>query len=194
VKLNIFSALYEWTLKWAKHKFAPRVLAILSFTESVIFPIPPDVLLAPMVLAKPEKAWRFASITTIASILGGILGYVLGYLMFEPWIQPIITELGYQHRFDMVMEWFQEWGIWVVFIAGFSPVPYKLFTVSAGLLQMAFIPFLLASAIGRGLRFFLVAGLIQWGGAAMEEKLRHWVDKIGWALVAIIGVTYFIIR
>lgn len=194
MKIKIFSALYEWTLKWAKHKFAPRILALLSFTESVIFPIPPDVLLAPMVLAKPEKAWNFATITTIASVLGGILGYVLGYLMFEPWIQPIITDLGYQHRFDRVLEWFKEWGIWVVFIAGFSPVPYKLFTVSAGMLHMAFIPFLIASSIGRGLRFFLVAGLIQWGGAAMEEKLRQWVDKIGWALVVIIAIAYFLLR
>ena len=192
--MKIFSALYEWTLRWAKHKFAPRYLALLSFTESVVFPIPPDVLLAPMALAKPEKAWKFASITTIASILGGILGYVLGFMMFEPWIQPIITELGYQHRLDRVIEWFKEWGVWVVFIAGFSPVPYKLFTVSAGMLQMAFIPFLIASAIGRGLRFFLVAGLIKWGGAPMEEKLRQWADKIGWALVAIIVIVYLIIR
>lgn len=190
--MKIFSALYDWTLKWAKHKFAPYILGILSFTESVIFPIPPDVLLAPMVLSKPEKAWRFASLTTIASVLGGVCGYILGYLMFEPWIQPIITELGYQHRFEQVMEWFTQYGIWVVFIAGFSPVPYKLFTVSAGLLQMAFLPFLIASAIGRGMRFFLVAGLIQWGGAAMEEKLRQWADRIGWALVIVIVVAYFI--
>ncbi|WP_426358270.1 YqaA family protein [Pseudocolwellia sp. HL-MZ19] len=192
--MKIFSALYDWTLKWAKHKFAPYILAVLSFTESVIFPIPPDVLLAPMVLSKPEKAWRFASLTTIASVLGGVCGYILGYLMFEPWIQPIITDLGYQHRFDQVMAWFSQYGIWVVFLAGFSPVPYKLFTVSAGLLQMAFIPFLIASAIGRGMRFFLVAGLIKWGGVAMEEKLRQWADRIGWALVAIIVIAYLILR
>ena len=188
--MKIFSALYDWTLKWAKHKFAPYILAFLSFAESVFFPIPPDVLLAPMVLSKPDKAWRFASITTIASVVGGICGYVLGYLMFEPWIQPIINELGYQHRLEQVMEWFSQYGVWVVFIAGFSPVPYKLFTVSAGFLHMAFIPFLLASAIGRGMRFFLVAGLIKWGGSAMEEKLRQWADRIGWAIVIIIAIAY----
>jgi membrane protein YqaA with SNARE-associated domain len=192
--MKIFSALYDWTLKWAKHKFAPYILGILSFTESVIFPIPPDVLLAPMVLSKPQNAWKLASLTTIASVLGGICGYILGYLMFEPWIQPIIIELGYQDRFDRVIDWFTQYGVWVVFIAGFSPVPYKLFTVSAGLLQMAFLPFLIASIIGRGMRFFLVAGLIQWGGAAMEEKLRQWADRIGWALVIIIVVAYFIFR
>ncbi len=192
--MKIFSAIYGWTLKWAEHKFAPRMLALLTFAESVFFPIPPDVLLAPMVLAKPEKAWRLASLTTIASILGGVVGYLLGYLMFEPWIQPLITEFGYQDRFDTAMNWFAQWGVWVVFIAGFSPIPYKLFTVSAGFLQMAFLPFLLASAVGRGMRFFLVAGLIRWGGSAMEKKIRQWVDVLGWGLVVLIVIAYFALR
>ncbi|MEH6595813.1 MAG: YqaA family protein [Colwellia polaris] len=192
--MKIFSVLYEWTLKWAEHKFAPRILAALSFAESVFFPIPPDVLLAPMVMAQREKAWRFAAITTIASVLGGIVGYGLGYLMFEPWIQPIITEFGYQARFDKAMLWFSEWGVWVVFIAGFSPIPYKLFTVSAGFLSMAFLPFLIASAVGRGMRFFMVAGIIRWGGAAMEKKLKQWVDFLGWLVVISIVVAYIATR
>lgn len=192
--MKIFSALYEWTLKWAEHKFAPRILAILTFAESVFFPIPPDVLLAPMVMAQREKAWRFATITTIASVLGGIVGYGLGYLMFDPWIQPLITEFGYQARFDKAMLWFSEWGVWVVFIAGFSPIPYKLFTVSAGFLNMAFLPFLIASAVGRGMRFFMVAGIIRWGGAAMEKKLKQWVDVLGWLVVIAIVVAYIATR
>ncbi|MBA6328558.1 DedA family protein [Colwellia sp. MB02u-6] len=192
--MKIFSALYEWTLKWAEHKFAPRILAILTFAESVFFPIPPDVLLAPMVLAQRDKAWRFATITTVASVLGGMVGYGLGYLMFEPWIQPLITEFGYQARFDKAMLWFSEWGVWVVFIAGFSPIPYKLFTVSAGFLNMAFLPFLLASSIGRGMRFFLVAGVIRWGGAPMEQKIRQWVDVLGWLVVSAIIITYIATR
>lgn len=192
--MKIFSALYEWTLKWAEHQFAPRILATLSFAESVFFPIPPDVLLAPMVMAQREKAWRFATITTIASVLGGIVGYGLGYLMFEPWIQPLITEFGYQARFDKAMLWFSEWGVWVVFIAGFSPIPYKLFTVSAGFLSMAFLPFLIASAVGRGMRFFMVAGIIRWGGAAMEKKLKQWVDVLGWLVVIAIVVAYIATR
>jgi len=192
--MKFFSAIYDWTLKWAEHKFAPSILAFLTFIESVFFPIPPDVLLAPMVLAKPEKAWRLASITTIASLLGGAVGYWLGYLMFEPWIQPIITEFGYQQRFDTAMNWFAQWGVWVVFIAGFSPVPYKLFTVSAGFLHMAFLPFMLASAIGRGLRFFLVAGLIKWGGSTMEKNLRKWIDVIGWVFVILIIIAYLFLK
>lgn len=192
--MKVFSRLYEWTLRWAEHKFAPHILALLTFAESIFFPIPPDVLLAPMVLAKPKKAWQLASLTTVASILGGTVGYGLGYLMFEPWIQPLITDFGYQARFDVAINWFNEWGVWVVFIAGFSPIPYKLFTVSAGFLHMAFLPFLLVSAIGRGLRFFLVAGLIRWGGSAMENKLRQWIDLLGWAVVATIVIGYFILR
>lgn len=192
--MKIFSILYEWTLKWAEHKFAPRILALLSFAESVFFPIPPDVLLAPMVLAKREKAWYYASITTIASIIGGAAGYALGYYMFEPWIMPAIESLGYTERFNTAVTWFKEWGVWVVFIAGFSPIPYKLFTVSAGFLQMLFIPFLIASAVGRGLRFFLVAGLIRWGGEPFEKKLKQWVDIIGWGFVILIVLAYFILK
>ena len=192
--MKIFSALYQWTLRWAKHKFAPHILAILTFAESIFFPIPPDVLLAPMVLAKPKNAWKLASLTTVASVIGGVVGYSLGYLMFEPWIQPIIVEFGYQARFDKIMLWFSEWGVWVVFLAGFSPVPYKLFTVSAGFLQMAFLPFLFVSAIGRGMRFFLVAGLIKWGGSPMEKKLRQYIDILGWGVVGIIIIVYLLNR
>lgn len=192
--MKMFSALYQWTLKWAEHKFAPKILAVLTFAESVFFPIPPDVLLAPMVLAKREKAWYYASLTTIASVLGGIVGYALGYFMFEAWIEPIIHSMGYTERFDKAVTWFEQWGVWVVFLAGFSPIPYKVFTISAGFLHMLFIPFLIASTIGRGMRFFLVAGLIHWGGEPFEQKLKQWIDVIGWALVVLIVIAYFLLR
>ncbi|GLX79670.1 hypothetical protein tinsulaeT_30100 [Thalassotalea insulae] len=192
--MKLFSALYQWTLKWSEHKLAPKVLALLTFAESVFFPIPPDVLLAPMVLAKPERAWHYATLTTCASVIGGIAGYALGYYMFEPWIQPLITEWGKQQTFDQAVSWFNQWGVWVVFIAGFSPIPYKIFTVSAGFLQMAFLPYLLASAIGRGMRFFLVAGIIYWGGEKMEQGLRKWIDVIGWLIVVLIVIVYLMLQ
>lgn len=192
--MKLFSALYDWTLKWAEHKLAPRVLAVITFAESVFFPIPPDVLLAPMVLAKPHKAWHYALITTVASVIGGVVGYLLGYFMFDAWIQPIIEQVGYQAKLDRAISWFEEWGVWVVFLAGFTPIPYKVFTISAGFLQMMFLPFLIASFIGRGMRFFLVAGLMHWGGEKMEKKLRQWVDVIGWAVVAIIVIAYVIYK
>lgn len=192
--MKIFSALYDWTLKWSEHRLAPKMLAMLTFAESVFFPVPPDVLLAPMVLAKPDRAWRLATLTTCSSVIGGVVGYWLGFYMFEPWIQPLITEFGYQARFDKAIAWFNDWGVWVVFLAGFSPIPYKLFTVSAGFLHMLFLPFLMASTIGRGMRFFLVAGLIRWGGVAMEKKLRQWIDILGWAIVLLIVFAYLLTR
>ena len=151
-------------------------------------------MLAPMSLSQPDKAWRFAIITTFASIVGGIAGYFLGYLAFDVWLAPLIERWGDGHKLDVAMDWFAQYGVWVVFIAGFSPIPYKVFTISAGVLNMAFFPFLLASAVGRGARFFLVAGLMRWGGAAMEAKLRQYVEILGWATVILAVVAYLVLR
>ena len=190
--MKIFQMMYDKALQWAKHRHAPRYLALLSFTESVIFPIPPDVMLAPMALAERSKAWAYAWLTTIASVLGGIAGYWLGYWLFDPVVRPMIEKLGYQEVFAQVEQWFQQYGVWIVFIAGFSPIPYKLFTVSAGLLHMAFLPFVIASFIGRASRFFLVAGLMYWGGERMQQKLRDIVDWLGWGTVLLAGILYLI--
>ncbi len=192
--MKLFQPCYDLALRWAKHRFAERYLAVLSFSESVVFPIPPDVMLAPMALSQPNKAWRFALITTIASILGGVAGYWLGWFAFDSFIAPVVESMGYQSKLDMAIEWFNTYGVWVVFLAGFSPIPYKIFTVSAGFLHMAFLPFLLASAIGRGARFFLVAGLMYWGGPSMENKLREWVEYLGWGVVALAVLAYLSLR
>ncbi len=190
--MKIFTALYDKVLSWAKHQFAPYYLFVLSFSESVIFPIPPDVMLAPMALGEPKRAWHFALICSIASVLGGMVGYLLGYVLFEPVVQPVIDAMGYQQKFDTIAQWFESYGIWVVFLAGFSPIPYKLFTVTAGVMQMAFLPFVLASAISRSLRFYMVAGLMKWGGAPMEEKLRVYIDRIGWGVIILAVLAYAI--
>jgi|TARA_Y100001970_G_scaffold246510_1_gene314500 membrane protein YqaA with SNARE-associated domain len=192
--LKLFQPCYDLALRWAKHPWASRYLAGLSFAESVIFPVPPDVMLAPMSLSRPDKAWHFAMLTTLASILGGIAGYFLGYLAFENWLQPFIESAGYTHKLETAMGWFEQYGVWVVFIAGFSPIPYKIFTISAGFLQMAFLPFLIASAVGRGARFYLVAGLMRWGGARMEQELRKYVEVIGWAVIMLAIVAYLLLR
>ncbi|AIF97727.1 membrane protein [Alteromonas australica] len=192
--MKLFEPLYDMALRWARHPNAEKYLGGLSFAESVFFPIPPDVMLAPMSLSQPDKAWRFAIITTFASIVGGIAGYFLGYLAFDVWLAPLIERWGYGHKLDVAMDWFAQYGVWVVFIAGFSPIPYKVFTISAGVLNMAFFPFLLASAVGRGARFFLVAGLMRWGGAAMEAKLRQYVEILGWATVILAIVAYLVLR
>ncbi|TMP19538.1 YqaA family protein [Pseudoalteromonas sp. S2893] len=192
--MKLFTKLYDMALVWAKHRFAERYLAAMSFAESVFFPVPPDVMLAPMSLAQPSKAWRFASFATVASVLGGIVGYFLGYWLFEPVVQPFIEQMHWQEKFETALTWFKEYGVWVVFLAGFSPIPYKVFTIGAGVLQMAFLPFLIASAVGRGARFFLVSALMKWGGVKMEQKLRQYVEVLGWSLVILIAVAYFLLR
>ena len=191
--MKLFTHLYDACIRWAKHPHADKYLAGLSFSESVIFPIPPDVMLAPMALAKPDKAWWYAFICTLASVIGGMAGYLLGYLAFDSFIAPLIESLGYQNKLVTAINWFEAYGVWVVFIAGFSPIPYKVFTISAGMLGMLFVPFVIASFIGRGCRFFLVAGLMYWGGARMEAKLRHYVEVLGWAVIILAVITYLLV-
>ena len=188
--MKLFTTLYDLCLNWAKHPQAEKYLGVLSFTESMVFPIPPDVMLAPMSLAKPHKAWRYAFITTVASVLGGIAGYFLGLFAFDSLMAPLVESLGWQAKLANAVEWFNEYGVWIVFIAGFSPIPYKVFTITAGMLSMAFLPFVIASFIGRAGRFFLVAGLMYWGGAKMESKLREYVETLGWAVIALAVMAY----
>ncbi|WP_022946466.1 YqaA family protein [Pseudoalteromonas ruthenica] len=192
--MQLFTPLYDAALRWAAHRHAERYLAGMSFAESVFFPVPPDVMLAPMCLAKTSQAWRFAILTTLASVIGGVLGYLLGFWLFEPLVEPFIHSMGWQDKFAQALAWFEQYGVWVVFIAGFSPIPYKVFTIGAGLLQMAFLPFLLASAVGRGARFFLVAALMKWGGARMEQKLRQYVEVLGWLVVSLAIGLYLVYR
>ncbi|MCW8944446.1 MAG: DedA family protein [Sedimenticola sp.] len=190
--MKLFSKLYTRVLVWSRHRHAPRYLAGLSFAESSFFPIPPDVMLAPMTLANPTKAWNFAVITTVASVLGGLLGYFIGLFAFDM-VEPLLQSAGYFPKYLLAREWFSEWGFWAIFIAGFSPIPYKLFTITAGVISMSLLPFVLASFIGRGARFFLVAGLMAWGGDRMEDVLHKYIDRIGWATVVVIaGVVVWI--
>ena len=191
--MKLFSALYSRVLSWSRHPKAPWYLGGLSFMESSFFPIPPDVMLAPMSMAQPRRAWWFALITTVTSVLGGLLGYAIGHFALDallPWLQ----DSRYWPAYQASMVWFEEWGVWAVFIAGFSPIPYKVFTIAAGALSMALLPFTLASVIGRGARFFLVAGLMAWGGARMEAMLHRTIDWIGWATVALVAMAAVLLR
>ncbi len=193
--MRVFGTLYERVLGWAGHPHAERYLAGLSFAESSFFPIPPDVMLAPMCLANRSRAWRFAAVTALASLLGGIAGYAIGYYLFaavEPWLQS----MGYWPAYLRGKEWFDSWGVWAVLIAGFSPIPYKIFTIAAGVAVLNFPAFVLASLVGRGARFFLVAGLVVAGGDRMQDVLRKYVERIGWAVVLIAAAiaAYLMIR
>ena len=183
--MKLFSSLYGHAMRWAVHRHAQWYLVGLSFAESSFFPIPPDVMLAPMALADNKKAWRYATMTTVASVAGGMLGYLIGYLAFET-IEPWVMDAGYGDKYQLAVDWFEQWGIWAILIAGFSPIPYKIFTIAAGAISMAFFPFVLASLAGRGARFFLVTTLIVWGGERMEHAIKKYVDWLGWGLVVLI--------
>lgn len=185
--MKLFAPLYERAMQWARHRHAPWYLGGMSFAESSFFPIPPDVMLAPMALARPEKAWLYAWITTLTSVAGGVFGYFIGLLAFDA-IEPWLQTSRYWGAYQTATQWFDEWGVVAVFIAGFSPIPYKVFTIAAGALSMALLPFTLASVVGRGARFFLVAGLMRWGGARMEAQLRKHIDRLGWATVALVAL------
>jgi membrane protein YqaA with SNARE-associated domain len=181
-------------MMWAVHRHAPVYLSLNSFAESIFWPVPVDVMLAPMALSRPERAWHYAALATFFSVLGAAFGYLLGYALWEPVVQPFISTMGYEGKMAIARQWFDEWGIWVIFIASFTPIPYKVFTVTAGLLQMAFLPFLLISLVGRGLRFFLVSGLMVWGGVKMERKLIQYIDILGWLCLAAAVVAYLLLK
>ncbi len=183
--MKLFSPLYVRVMTWSRHPRAPWYLGGLSFAESSFFPVPPDVMLAPMCLANPHRAWSFALLTTLTSVAGGLFGYVIGYFALDA-VMPWLRESRYWPAYQTAVDWFGEWGFWAVFVAGFSPIPYKVFTIAAGALSMALAPFVLASIVGRGLRFYLVAGLMAWGGARMEAVLHRYVDRLGWATVALV--------
>jgi len=192
--LKVFAKLYDHVMKWSAHPKAPFFLAGMSFSESIFWPIPVDVMLAPMALKNRNKAWFFAGLATLFSVLGAMVGYALGLWAFEPLVAPLIQAVGYQHHFDSVQHWFEQYGIWIVFVAGFSPIPYKVITICAGLLSMAFLPFIIISLVARAMRFYLVAGLMVWGGESMENKLKDYIDILGWLTIAAAVVAYFILK
>lgn len=183
--MKIFSPLYAMAMRWARHPRAPWYLGGLSFAESSFFPIPPDVMLAPMSMAQPRRAIWFGTLTTLTSVLGGMFGYLIGMFAFGL-VEPMLQEGRYAETFALAQQWFDEWGFFAIFAAGFSPIPYKVFTITAGVVGMAFVPFVVASFIGRGLRFYLVAALMAWGGEAMEQRLHRWIDWLGWLTVALV--------
>ena len=165
--------LYDWTLSLARHRHAMPALAGVSFVESSVFPIPPDVLLIPMVLAEPEKAFRIAAVCTAASVLGGLLGYAIGVFLFEELGKPLLEFYGYGTKFAEFQGKYHDWGAWVVFIAGVTPFPYKVITILSGVTALDIFIFTVASVVARGLRFFVVAGLLWRYG----EPIQAFIEK-----------------
>ncbi|MCG6200389.1 YqaA family protein [Psychromonas antarctica] len=192
--MKIFSPLYAKVMIWSQHRYAPFYLYITAFVESIFWPIPVDIMLAPMALAKPHLAWRFALGATVFSVLGGAVGYYVGNVLYDPLVLPFIEFMGYQEKMQIAQAWFSQWGIMVIFIASFTPIPFKVFTITAGIMSMAFFPFLLTALIGRGLRFFIVAGLMVLGGKKMEAKLSKYIDRLGWITILLAILLYFALK
>jgi membrane protein YqaA with SNARE-associated domain len=165
--------LYDAVLRLAAHRHAGGWLAVVSFAESSVFPVPPDAMLVPMCLARPERAWRYAAICTVASVLGGVLGYLIGYFLFEAVAQPILAAYGHAEALQSFRDWFGRWGAAVILIKGLTPIPFKIVTIGAG--AAAFDPwiFLLTSIVTRGARFFLVAALLRRFGAPMRDFIER---------------------
>ena len=188
----MFASIYQGVMRFSRRREAPYYLSLLSFVESFILPFPPpDIMLAPMSLARPSRAMRYAALTLLFSVLGGLVGYLIGAFLFDL-AEPYIIAWGYESRFEKVTIWFEHWGFWAVLVAGFSPVPYKIFTIAAGVLNLALIPFVLASIIGRGARFFLLAWCLAKYGPAIEPKLVRYIEYIGWTVVGLLSLAIVI--
>ncbi|GAA6138732.1 YqaA family protein [Arenicella sp. 4NH20-0111] len=190
--MKLFEPIYTAILTWARHPKAERYLAGVSFAESSFFPIPVDVMLAPMVLSDKERAWRLATITTIMSVLGGIFGYVIGAYFFDSYGTQLLDLLHGHEKFAEIKRLFLEHGTLIILVAGFTPLPYKVFTIASGVMGIAFLPFVLLSVVARGARFFLVAGLIRLGGDQLEETIHKKIEIIGWATLVLVFIGVFV--
>ena len=183
--------LYDRVFDLARSRHATKALAVVSFAESSFFPIPPDVMLAPMILARPQKAYVYAAVCTVASVLGGILGYAIGYFLTDLGL-AIMRVLGHSDGLEQFRAWFDQWGLWVILIKGLTPIPYKLVTIASGLAAFSFPVFMAASVVTRGGRFFLEAWILKrWGPAMLaqvEKRLAMWCVIGLVALVALIVV------
>jgi len=197
--MRLFRPLYEFALRWAAHPRAEWYLAGLSFVEAFIFPIAPEVMLAPMTLAKPARWARYAAISLFFSLLGSFVGYALGHFAFHA-LRPLLADIGWLPTLDdLVNQLRGELGenpwkaFWMLVIAGFVPIPLKIFTWASGIVSLPLPAFVAGMLIGRGKRVFLVCGVIRLGGQRMEQTVHRWVEWIGWGVLVLIVflVIYF---
>ncbi len=170
--------LYDRTMALAGHRHANWALGAVSFVESSVFPIPPDVMLIPMVLAQRHKALLIAVICTVASVLGGLLGYAIGLYLFDTIGQPILNFYGYGEKFSSFQERYNEWGVWIVLIAGLTPFPYKVITIASGVTGLSLPVFLIASIVARGLRFSIVTALLWYFGAPIRDFIERYLGLL----------------
>ena len=157
---------YDWCIAAADKPYAAWLMGAMAFAESSVFPIPPDILLIPMILARPRDAWRLAALCVLASVAGGILGYAIGYFLFDTVGRPVLEFYHAMDRYDALKAGFDQWGVWIIILKGMTPIPYKLVTIASGVAHFDLVAFIGASIISRSLRFFLLAALLWWFGDA----------------------------
>lgn len=179
-------------MSWAEHPHRERYLVGVSVFESFAFPIPTAMLMIPMVIATPDKAIRLATITTLMSVFGAVIGFLLGWGAMS-FIEPWIIKMGWADQLQTAKQYVEVYGVLAVGIGAFTPLPFKAFTVTAGMLSMAFLPFIVISLIGRGAHFFLIALLMAWAGPRMEPVVRKYIEWLGWTFVAL-AVIFVIVK
>lgn len=178
--------LYDWTMQMAEHPKANRALAMVSFAESSFFPVPPDAMLVPMVLARPRAAWNIAAVCTVASVLGGFFGYAIGLLLFDTVGRAVIEFYGYQQAFAEFQAKFNEWGLWIILIKGLTPIPYKIVTIASGAVHFDLLVFGLASLVTRGARFYLVAALLRAFGPPIRDFIERYLTLVTTVFVLVV--------
>jgi membrane protein YqaA with SNARE-associated domain len=182
----MFRSLYDWTLRMARHRHAMAALAAVSFAESSFFPIPPDVMVVPMILARREQAWLIAAVCTLFSVLGGIAGYAIGMYLYDSVARPLIELYGMQASVDQFRERVREWGVAIILIKGLTPIPFKLVTITSGLSNVPFLPFVAAAAATRGVRFFVIAALLRRYGEPMQAFIEKRLTLVSWVFLAVL--------
>lgn len=185
--------LYNWMIRQAGGPHAEKALAVLSFAEASFFPLPPDIMLAPMVMARPERAWRLAAICSIASVLGGFLGYAIGYYV-QPLGHWILALFGHPNGLEEFRAFFARWGVAVILVKGLTPIPYKLVTIAAGLAQFSLVWFAISSAITRTVRFFFVAFLFRRFGPELAELIEKRIYMVTAIVLVVIVLGFFIVK
>jgi membrane protein YqaA with SNARE-associated domain len=190
----VFKKLYDWVLSWAETPYGSWALFILAFSESSFFPIPPDVLLIALAVGKPEKSLKFALICSVGSVLGGILGYLIGWQFMAMLGEKIVAFYGLTEKVDYIGSLYHQYDAWAVGIAGFTPIPYKVFTITAGAFKINFLIFLLASAVSRSLRFFLVGGLIYKFGPHIQTFIDKYFNILAVIFTILLVGGFFIIK
>ena len=190
--MKVFAPLYERALRWARHRNAPALLGVLSFVEAVFFPVMPEVMLAPMALSRPQRAFRYATISLACSLAGALVGYALGHYAYEL-VKPMFARLGWAGHIEEQVAYLRDIAIespwkafWILVLAGFAPIPLKFFTWASGIVGVPLLPFMASMFIGRGKRVYLLAAAIKLGGVRAEAALHRWIEPVGWIALSLL--------